>query len=246
MINFCFNYDLHIHSCLSPCGDNDMTPNNIVNMAAINKLDIIAVSDHNTTKNCRAAIKACENNGLDLTVVPAVEITTSEEIHTLVYFRSLDAAEAFEREIIEKKRLAVKNKPEIFGEQIIMNEFDEKTGEEENLLIAAIDLSIDYIYNTAKDYNAVAVPAHIDKDMNGLIAILGDFPEYMEFKAAEIKDKSKIADIQQKYNLRDKGVKQIISNSDAHYLWDIAEFDKPKNFSAQKITVDYVLNLLEL
>ncbi|MDO5479206.1 MAG: histidinol-phosphatase, partial [Clostridia bacterium] len=25
-------YDLHIHSALSPCGDNDMTPNNIVNM----------------------------------------------------------------------------------------------------------------------------------------------------------------------------------------------------------------------
>lgn len=244
-----FNYDLHIHSCLSPCGDNDMTPNNIVNMAAINKLNVIAVSDHNTTKNCRAAIKACENNNLPLIVIPAVEITTSEEIHVVVYFRNVDSAEAFEREVIDQNRMAVKNKPEIFGEQIIMNEFDEKIGEEENLLITAIDLSVDYIYSTAKNYNAVSVPAHIDKDSNGLIAILGDYPDYLGFGTVEIKDKLKIADIQKKYSLLDRGVNNIISNSDAHYLWDIAEFDKFKDFkddlSMQKITIDFILNLLE-
>lgn len=239
-----FNYDLHIHSCLSPCGDNDMTPNNIVNMAYIKNLSVIAISDHNTTKNCGAVIKACENNGLPLTVIPAVEITTSEDIHVVVYFRDIDSAEAFDREVIEKKRFVIKNKPEIFGNQIIMNEFDEKTGEEENLLINAIDLSVDAIYKTAKNYGATAVPAHIDKDANGLIAILGDYPDYMSFTAAEIKDKDRIAEIVDKCGLIDKGIKKILSSSDAHYLWDIAEYDERESLS-KKITADYVLSLLE-
>ena len=38
-------YDFHIHSCLSPCGDDDNTPNNIVNMALIKGLNAIALSD---------------------------------------------------------------------------------------------------------------------------------------------------------------------------------------------------------
>lgn len=218
-------YDLHMHSCLSPCGDNDMTPNNIVNMAAIKNLDIIAVSDHNSVKNCRAAIKACANNDLPLLVIPAVEITTSEDIHVVVYFRDIDAAEFFDMEVIEKKRFAIKNKPEIFGEQIIMNEFDEKVSEEANLLINAIDISIDEIYKTAENYNGVAVPAHIDKESNGLIAILGDYPEHMQFTAVEVKDRSKIDGIREKYRLSEKKVGRIITNSDAHYLWDILEYE---------------------
>jgi len=243
-----FNYDLHIHSCLSPCGSDDMTPNNIVNMASIKNLNIIAVSDHNTVKNCRAVIKACENAELSLTVIPAVEINTSEDIHVLVYFRNIDAAEAFEREIIEERRAfanikKIKNKPEIFGNQIIMNEFDEIIGEEENLLISAIDLSVDYIYDTAKEYNAVAVPAHINKGANGIIAILGSYPEYMGFKTVEINSKSNLnlncADVQ------NKGVMQVISNSDAHYLWDIIEFDEPRDFAMQKITAEFIVNLLD-
>ena len=245
-----FNYDLHIHSCLSPCGSDDMTPNNIVNMASIKNLNIIAVSDHNTVKNSRAVIKACENAELSLTVIPAVEITTSEDIHVLVYFRNIDAAEAFEREIIEEKRSflkntkntkKIKNKPEIFGNQIIMNEFDEIIGEEENLLISAIDLSVDYIYDTAKEYNAVAVPAHINKGANGIIAILGSYPEYMRFKTVEINSKSNLncADVQ------NKGIMQIISNSDAHYLWDIIEFDEPRDFAMKKITAEFIVSLLD-
>jgi predicted metal-dependent phosphoesterase TrpH len=135
-------YDLHLHSCLSPCGDNDMTPNNIVNMSALKELDIIAVCDHNSVRNCEAVSKAAKINGLDLLVIPGLEVTTSEEIHALVYFSGFEGANDFEHEILKKKRAPVKNNKKIFGDQIIMNELDEIIGEEEHLLINAADISL--------------------------------------------------------------------------------------------------------
>ena len=72
-----FYYDFHLHSCLSPCGDDDMTPNNIANMAALSGLDVIAVTDHNTAGNARAVVEAGEKAGV--CVVPGIELETSEE-----------------------------------------------------------------------------------------------------------------------------------------------------------------------
>ena len=86
-------YDLHIHSCLSPCGDDDMTPNNLVHMAALAGLQVIAVADHNTTKNVPAAVKVGEECGV--LVVPAMELTTKEDIHVLCLLPSLEQAETF-------------------------------------------------------------------------------------------------------------------------------------------------------
>lgn len=217
---FSYTYDLHIHSCLSPCGDNDMTPNSIVNMAYLKARDIIALSDHNTTKNCRAAIEAAKDNELPLIVVPAVEVTTSEEIHVLILFPDIESAEAFEAEIIEPRRIKIKNNPKIFGEQIIMDENDEKIGEYEYLLINALDLSVDEIKKKSSAYKAAAIPAHIDKPENGLLSILGSFPDYIGFCAVEIKDSAKNEEIIKKYNLR--GI-TALNDSDAHYLWDITE-----------------------
>ena len=85
-----FYYDLHIHSCLSPCADMDMTPNNIVNMAKLLGLDVIALTDHNTSLNCEAITKVAEKKGL--CVLPGMELTTSEEIHAVCLFDTLDKA----------------------------------------------------------------------------------------------------------------------------------------------------------
>ena len=212
-------YDLHLHSCLSPCGDNDMTPNNIVNMSALKKLDIIAVCDHNSTKNCEAVSKAAKMNGLNLLVIPGVEITTSEETHVLVYFSGFEGMRDFESEVLQKRRVRILNNKKIFGDQIIMNELDEITGEDVHLLINAADISFDKLFNLAKEYEAVALPAHIDKESNGLLAIFGDFPGNLKNNPVEIKNFEKIDGLRNKYNLTGK----ILSSSDAHYLWDIAE-----------------------
>ena len=109
-------YDFHIHSALSPCGDKDMTPNNIVNMAAISGLDTIAVSDHNTVGNVRSAIEAGKLCGVN--VIPGMEVETSEEVHILTLYPSIEIAEDVAKEIKEKAHAAYKAQEELFGDDI--------------------------------------------------------------------------------------------------------------------------------
>ena len=118
-------YDLHIHSCLSPCGDDDMTPANLVGMAAVKGLDVIALTDHNTCKNCPAAMHHGAEYGV--TVIPGMELTTEEEIHVICLFPSLQDALSFDA-LIGSKLMPFPNREDIFGKQQIMNEKDEVTG----------------------------------------------------------------------------------------------------------------------
>ena len=116
------SYDLHLHSCLSPCGDMDMTPCNIAGMACVNGLELVALTDHNTVDNCPAFFKACEQYGV--VPVAGMELTTAEDIHLLCLFETLDEALAFGT-AVKDHRMKIKNRVEIFGEQPILNERDE-------------------------------------------------------------------------------------------------------------------------
>ena len=127
-------YDLHMHSCLSPCGDNDMTVNNIVNMAALKGLDVIALTDHNSSKNCPALMKVAREAGIR--AIPGMEINTSEEIHAVCLFPTLEKAMAFD-DYVFSTLPPVKNRPEIYGDQILVNENDELQGTVDTLLITA-------------------------------------------------------------------------------------------------------------
>lgn len=214
-----YYYDLHVHSCLSPCGDDDMTPNNIAGMAAIKGLQIVALTDHNTTKNCRAFYAAARKNGI--IPIAGMEMTTAEDVHLVCLFPTLEAAEAFDA-AYQQYRVLYKNRPEIFGEQPILNENDEKIGEEENLLLNASTLSIDDAYELLAEYGAVIFPAHIDRDENGIIAALGWLPETPHFACVEFRDNANVENYTKMYNLDGK---LILTDSDAHFLWDINEAD---------------------
>ena len=131
--------DLHIHSCLSACGDEDMTPANICGMAKLKGLDAIAICDHNSARNLPAAQELCDAYGLLL--LPGMEITTREEVHLLGYFETVEAALAF-GEMLRGHLPNKKNKPQFFGRQLVMNSDDEIIGEEEALLIGATDLPL--------------------------------------------------------------------------------------------------------
>ena len=209
-------YDLHIHSALSPCGDMDMTPNNIVNMSIIKGLDIIAVSDHNSIGNAEAVISAAK--GKDLLVVPAMEVETSEEVHILCLFPDISSAEKM-ADAVKKSLSGIKNKPEIFGRQTFMNDMDEITGEEENLLVSATSLSIDDVKRLAESVGGVAVPAHVDRNSYSVLSNLGMLPE-IGFNTIEVSKNNNPE------NFRYLN-KKILQNSDAHYLGDISE---PENF----------------
>ena len=214
-------YDLHLHSCLSPCGDNDMTPNNMAGMASLKGLQIAALTDHNSSKNCPAFLAACEKNGI--VGIAGMELTTSEEIHLVCLFEYLDAALGFSAEV-EKHRFPIKNKPHIFGEQLILDENDEKIGEEEFLLINATALDLETAVSLARSYGAFVMPARIDKQANGIIGILGTFPETPAFSYAELSDASAADALKAAHPALDGCT--FLSNSDAHYLWDIHEAEE--------------------
>jgi PHP family Zn ribbon phosphoesterase len=209
-------YDLHIHSALSGCGDELMTPNNIANMALLKGLDVIALSDHNCAKNLPAIRKTCDNNGILL--IPAIEVCTSEEVHFLCLFRSFEKVVEF-GEVIYDLLPNIKNNPEIFGFQNILNENDEIIGEVEKVLSNAVNISIDKLLKILPDYDGVAIPAHVDKSANSIISSLGWIPNEYNFTCIECKNLENSDKIKSTQNYN----KNIISNSDAHYLEDILE-----------------------
>lgn len=215
-----YHCDLHIHSCLSPCGDDDMTPGNIAGMATLNGLQIVALTDHNSTKNCPAFFKLAKEYGL--IPVAGVELTTSEDVHAVCLFRDLQGAMEF-GEFIEGRRMRIKNEPAIFGNQIIVDENDEKCGEEEFLLINAVNISLDEAFDEVTKRGGVCYPAHIDRSANGIIAMLGDFPPEPAFSAFELNDIASLEDVQKKFRIIGERDLVYVASSDAHYLTDISE-----------------------
>lgn len=210
-------YDVHIHSCLSPCGDNDMTPNNIAGMGALNGLQIMALTDHNTCRNCPAFFEACKKQGI--VPIAGMELTTSEDIHVICLFPTLDAAMAFDAAVGEH-RVRIPNRPDIFGEQLILNAEDEEIGREPDLLPNATDLSLEDGVALARSFGAVTYPAHIDREANGIIAVLGDLPTEPTFTCVEYRDAANAETYPARFAV---GGKRVVVCSDAHYLWDIAE-----------------------
>ena len=208
-----YYYDLHIHSCLSPCGDMDMTPNNLVNMAKLLGLDVIALTDHNTSLNCEAAMKVAEEVGL--LVIPGMELTTTEDIHAVCLFPTLEKALSFSS-YVDEHRIKIRNKAQIYGRQVIMNEVDEEIGEIEHLLLPASGIGIMDAYRIAKDFGGICYPAHIDRDSLSILSVLGEIDPACGFKTAELADISKLDELKGQHPILDE--MHIITCSDAHYL----------------------------
>ena len=211
-------YDLHIHSCLSPCGDMDMTPNNIAGMAYLKGLNIIALTDHNTCRNAPALMRAAEQYGL--IVLPGMELTTQEEVHVVCLFSGLDSAMAFDAYVYERL-MKIRNRIDVFGEQVIMNENDEPVGEEEFFLTNATEISFDQVYDAVTAHEGIMIPAHLDKSTTSLLSSLGFIPPDSRFTCAEVKDLSRLHGLLEAHPYLKKC--RIISDSDAHYLPDIHE-----------------------
>ncbi len=214
-------YDLHIHSCLSPCGDNTATPHDIAGMAVVNGLDIIALTDHNSCKNCPAVLQAAEGSGI--TVIPGMEINTSEEIHVVCLLPDLAAAMAFDS-YVHDRLVPIINQPDVFGDQLIMDEEDRVIGTEPLLLVNATTISIDTLPKLLEEYGGFCFPSHIDKDYNSILAALGEIPPHIGFTAAEVF-------MPDRFFARPDGADivaglHILTNSDAHYPWGIAAAER--------------------
>ncbi len=205
-------YDLHIHSALSPCADDDMTPNNIVNMARLKELDLITVSDHNCAKNIMAVEKVVGEAGI--LFLPGIEMTTAEEVHVLAFFEDAGCACEF-GDLLYAALPDIKNKPDFFGNQLIMDENDEVIGTLDKLLISALPYDMDECCSLAGEYGGCVVPAHVNKGANSVLANLGFFPPQIEFKTIEVVRGLSIENDISRF--------EQIHSSDAHNLWQMAE-----------------------
>ena len=213
-----YYYDFHIHSCLSPCADNDMTPNNIAGMAALAGLNIVALTDHNSSRNCPAFFAAAKRNGI--IPIAGMELTTAEDIHLVCLFEDINKALAFNDEV-DRHRIRIPNRTDIFGDQLLMNENDEVIGEEADLLSNALDLALEDVPPLVKKYDGICYPAHVDREANGILTTLGVFPPEPRFAVCELHDMKKAEPLSKFHPSMQKML--WVSGSDAHYLWDIRD-----------------------
>jgi len=195
-----------------------MTVNNIAGMALVKGLNIVALTDHNTCKNCPAFFEACAKYAV--TPVAGMELTTAEEIHLVCLFEKLENAIKFGEEIY-RCLPDIQNREKIFGRQIILDGADNIIGKEEKLLATAASVTIDEAVLMVDRYGGACYPAHIDREANGIIAILGTFPEHPLFNFYELCDERKNEEYKLAYPVLDG--KKCILSSDAHFLWDINE-----------------------
>lgn len=205
--------DLHIHSCLSPCGDALMTPNNIVGMAYLKQLDAIAVCDHNCARNLPAVKEAADMMGVLL--LPGLEVTTKEEAHLLCYFRDVETSLRFSQEIYAHLP-PIPNNAAFFGEQQVMNGQDECVEVEQRLLISALELSFEECVRLCHDFGGLAVPAHINRGASGVLNALGFLPPGVQYDALEVSGSVAAPGI-------DLTGYRILHSSDAHYLENMLE-----------------------
>lgn len=213
------SYDLHIHSALSPCADLDMTPGNIVAMAALKGLQIIAVTDHQCCGNCAAVMLAAEKQGGPV-VLPGLEIESSEEIHLLCLLPDLTAAQMMEC-FVQQHLPELSNRPLIFGEQLLFDSEDHQTGSVDRLLLQPCRLDCQTLAEMALGLGGVLIPAHVDRDAYSMLQTLGAIPVDYPTNWLEYSSPEKAAAL-----FRDKpelAAYRTLFNSDAHHLKDIAE-----------------------
>lgn len=212
-------YDFHIHSALSPCGDADMTPNNIIGMAKIKELDAVAVTDHNTVGNVRSAMEVGQQLGV--TVIPGMEVETEEEVHILTLYPSIEAAEYVASEVY-KKLPPISNRPDIYGEQCFMDADDNITGYEEKLLLSPAMMSIETLFSVVEEAKGLFIPAHVDRHSYSILTNLGFMPDNIDIKFIELS--KRVEDIESYLDSRSELKKyKVFRDSDAHYLGDISE-----------------------
>jgi hypothetical protein len=231
-----FKADLHVHTCLSPCGDLSMSPQKIVAEVLRQQIDIIAVTDHNSAENISAVMKAAA--GTPIVVLPGMEVCTKEEAHVLAIFDKLTSALALQSLVYG--HLQGTNNPDVFGLQVVANEHDEVERFEERLLIGAADLSVEDVVHTIHQLNGLAIAAHVDRESYSVIGQLGFIPRSVSFDALEIS--ANTSDGEARLRFSDYMRYTFVRNSDAHFLNHIG--NQTTRFMLEEPTVSEIARAL--
>jgi len=206
-----FRADLHVHTCLSPCGSLDMSPVRIIEEARQKHIDILGITDHNSTRQCKVVMELGHQVGI--TIWGGAELNTREEVHCLALFDNMDALEAFQQ-WLDRWLTVIRNKPDYFGHQVWVDKKENILGIEDRLLISALDRSLEQSYEEVHRLGGVFIPAHINRKSYSLISQLGFVPPDIKADALEIspQPKGEIVD-----RMRWATIKPLIVGSDAHH-----------------------------
>lgn len=210
-----FRADLHVHTVLSPCAEVEMIPPLIVETALELGIDLIAITDHNSTANIAAVQKAARSTSL--VVLPGMELQTKEDVHSLCLFDTLDQAAEFQN-IVDSTLPDIKNNDDMFGSQFVVDATGEYIRNEERLLITSSSLSINEAFAIVHEMGGLFIPAHINRKTFGLIENLGFLPPDLNFCAVEIS--RHITPQQARIQIPSIGNTPIIQNGDVHRLDD--------------------------
>lgn len=211
-----YRLDLHVHTVLSPCTEiAEMTPRAIVRTALEKKLDMIGICDHNSARNTAATVRAAAGTGL--AVIPGIEVTSAEEVHIVGLFPSDDAATAMQEHIYA--RLPGQNREEVFGYQVVVDEFDQVDDLDQRLLIGATTLSTERVADLIHELGGLAIASHVDRTGFGLFSQLGFIPPGLVLDALEVSRRTDFQTARKKFpQTRDY---TLITSSDAHALDDL-------------------------
>jgi hypothetical protein len=212
-----FKADLHIHSCLSPCSDWDMSPKKIIEKSREQQLDLIAICDHNTAENVAVILREGARQGI--AVLPGMEICSREEVHLVTLFKEIEDALKMQEFIYA--HLPGKNQPEVFGHQIVADQNDRVLGENDRLLIGATQLSLKDIVSRAHLFGGICISSHVDRPSYSLIGQLGFIPQDLDLDAVEVSFRVPL----NKASSEVPGIRDYpcVTASDAHFLQDIGK-----------------------
>jgi len=213
-----YRADLHIHTVLSPCGDLDMSPTRIIEKAREKGLDIIGITDHNSTRHCSLIRELAQPAGIF--VLMGAEVTTREEVHCLSFFENDDQLSEFQA-YLQEHLPTVPNDTQKFGFQVVVDKEEQILEELEYLLISALDQSLNQVEQKVHSLGGIFIPAHIDRPSFSITSQLGFIPSDLHIDGVEISASCKIENIlpvlPKKRNI------SIIRSSDAHYLDQIGK-----------------------
>lgn len=207
--------DLHIHTCLSPCGDLSMSPQAIAEQAKIKEIDILGICDHNSMENVPALIKAASK--YEISVLPGMEVTSQEEVHILALFDKLVPALKLQEVIYNN--LPGENDEEAFGMQVVVDENGEVLRFNNKLLIGASTLTVDEVVKTIHSFQGLAIASHVDREGFSLTGQLGFIPTDLGLDALEISPRMTFEEARLKFD----PVFPLTRSSDAHYPEDIGK-----------------------
>jgi PHP family Zn ribbon phosphoesterase len=210
-----FKADLHIHTCLSPCTELDMSPKRILSSAKEKNVDILAICDHNSTQNSQAVIKAAK--GINIKIIPGMEVTSQEEVHVLALFDDIEKTLQLQDHVY--KHLPGKNDQDAFGMQVIVNESEEVLGFCDKLLIGATTIPLEEIIRIIHSFDGITIASHIDRQAFSIISQLGFIPEDLELDAVEISSHLTLEEAKKTI----KTTYPFTRSSDAHYPQDIGK-----------------------